>query len=56
MELLPFMIVVLGGLHGAKLLFLGTKFSLCGDTILGLNLVIIGLVLIVFPYFLIEGW
>ncbi len=54
MKLLPFMITALGGFHGAKLLFLGTKFSLYGHAVLGLNLVIVGLCLIVFPMYLIE--
>lgn len=53
MKLLPFMIVMLGGLHGTKLLFLGVKLGLYGDTVLGFNLVVIGLVLIVFPMYLI---
>ena len=54
MKLLPFMIVMLGCLHGTKLLFLGVKFGLYGDSVMMLNLVIIGLCLIVFPMYLIE--
>ena len=54
MELLSFAIVVLGALQGTKLVFLGTQLSLAGQTPLGFNLLVIGLMLIVLPVYILQ--
>jgi len=54
MELLSFAIVVLGALQGTKLVFLGTQLSLSGQTPLGFNLLVTGLVLIVLPVCILQ--
>jgi len=54
MGLLPFAIVVLGAFHGAKMVFLGIKLGLAGGSVLGLNMVILGLILVAFPVFILE--
>ena len=54
MELVSFAIVVLGALQGTKLVFLGTQLSLAGQTPLGFNLLVIGLVLIALPVCILQ--
>jgi len=54
MELVSFAIVVLGALQGTKLIFLGTQLSLAGQTLVGFNLLVMGLVLIVLPVYILQ--
>jgi len=54
MKLLGFGIVLLGCFHGSKLIFFGVKIGLAGDSIMMLNLVIIGLALCVFPMHILQ--
>ena len=52
--MLSFAIVVLGALQGTKLVFLGTQLSLAGQTLVGFNLLVIGLMLIVLPVYILQ--
>jgi len=54
MELVSFAIVVLGALQGTKLIFLGTQLSLAGQTLVGFNLLVMGLMLIVLPVCILQ--